>query len=75
MALILRCKIRIRSRSNMSLQKLFLTSLFCFLGFFVMAQDEDLPEDWASDPLKKPEIWQALKKEPTNATLWKKYMD
>jgi len=31
-------------------------------------------EDWTEDPLKKPEAWAALKKDPTNQTHWESYL-
>ncbi|MGF1532211.1 MAG: hypothetical protein ACFCUI_00795 [Bernardetiaceae bacterium] len=37
------------------------------------AQDDE-PDGWANDPLKKPKIWQTLKEDPTDAAAWEAYM-
>lgn len=53
----------------------FLLSLvFLLTAFFAKAQDDELPDGWVSDPLKKPAVWQELKQDPTNESLWKEYM-
>lgn len=35
---------------------------------------EEMPDGWVSDPLKKPGVWQSLKQDPTDRELWEEYM-
>lgn len=46
----------------------------CLLFFILSLGTTMAQSDWTEDPLKKAEPWQALKKDPTNQTLWESYL-
>jgi hypothetical protein len=44
--------------------------MFCLFSY---AWGQTSPPEWTKDPLKKPDIWAKIEKDPTDSTLWASY--
>ena len=51
--------------------KIILQAIFTILLFFCAISSSNAQK---SDPYRKPELWEKLKKDPNNRTLWSKYL-